>query len=102
MQDISAENVGKKRRIYLQIRHIRLLKQLSDLTGLRKHFTAIQEPRPVQEPEVMIGSSAEHRKRRQGQARGNLRVDSIRQTDATVAERRRGGTSWKTHRSVNR
>lgn len=101
---------GRYRESKLQVRDIGLSKQISNPTGLNKDLGTVQRPeaipaRLVKQPEVLIRCAAEHRERRQRQARSDLRVYGVGQTDAAVAGAAygtRARSHWITHRLVNR
>lgn len=80
---------------------------------MRENLGAIERPeataaaRLVEEAEVLIGSAAEDRERRQGQARRDLRVYGVGESDSALAlALARAGArtriDWIAHRLVNR
>lgn len=68
-----------------------MAEQLGDLGGLREYVDAVEARRRVHEAEVLIGGAAEDREGRQREARGELGVDGVGETDTAVAGRRQRG-----------
>ncbi|PON40771.1 hypothetical protein PanWU01x14_294620 [Parasponia andersonii] len=100
-----------------QVRDICLSKQISNPSRLSKNLSPIERPeatpaRHVEQAELGLGSAAEDRERRQRQARRDLRVYGVRESDAAVvpvpagdgagAGGDRTGGLLITHRLVNR
>jgi len=81
----------EKRRRSSQVWHIGVAEQLGDLGGLREYVDAVEARRRVDEAEVLIGGAAEDREGRQREARGELGVDGVGETDTAVAGRRQRG-----------
>ena len=77
---------------------------------MSENLSAIERPEAtttklVEELEVLIRCTAEHRERGQRQARRNLRVYGIGEADSAVAidgARNRTRIDWIAHRLVNR
>ena len=88
-----------------------MAEQIRDSASLRENLGAIERPegaaaaRLVEEAEVLIGSAAEDRERRQRQARRDLRVYGVGESDSALARARartRTRINWIAHRLVNR
>ncbi|PON83468.1 LOW QUALITY PROTEIN: hypothetical protein TorRG33x02_207400 [Trema orientale] len=106
----------KSNQIQIQLftyKDIGLSKQISNPSRLSKNLSPTQRPeatpaRHVEQAELGLGSAAEDRERRQRQARRDLRVYGVRESDAAVvpvpagAGGGRTGGLLITHRLVNR
>lgn len=75
----------------LQVRDIGVAEKFSDLAGLREDVDAVETRQRVNKAEVVIRGAAEDGERRQREARGELGVDGVGETDTAVAGGGRGG-----------
>lgn len=82
---------------HLQVRNVSFTKQIGDPSGLSDNIGPVQRPRAapawfVKQPELRLRTAAENRERRQRQARCDLRVYRVRESDSAVVPGRRTGT----------